>query len=273
VEALGEVRDNEKIKAAVIRIDSPGGSAIASEMIWQAVREVGEEKPIFVSVGGMAASGGYYIACAGDQVYVSDTSVLGSIGVVGGKITMGGLYEWAGVSVHQRTRGPLGGMFNSVTPFTDQERAILASAFEKTYDTFVDRVQEGRGKRIAEVDAVAQGRIFTGRQCVDNGMADQIGGLADAITDVAQQAGLEPGEYEVIDFPRPMTLPEFLDDLFRAQSPQVQVDVTQAHPALGMLKKAMGPVNWQRVAHTMDALLLLQEEPVIAVSPSVLIVR
>jgi len=273
VEALGEVRDNENIKAAVIRIDSPGGSAIASEMIWQAVRQVSEAKPVYISVGSMAASGGYYIACAGDRVYVDPTSILGSIGVVGGKVTMAGLYDWAGISIKQRSRGPLAGMFNSVEPFTQQQRGILKQAFEKTYDQFIDRVKTGRGSRIAEVDQVAQGRVFTGRQCVANGLADEIGGLSVAVQAAAKRAGLGAGEYQVLDFPEPMTLPEFLDTLFQARTGPMPSGVQATPASVTAAKKLLGPVAWQRVGYTLDAILQLRDEPVLAVMPGVLVVR
>jgi len=272
VEALGEVRDNEKIKAAVIRIDSPGGSAIASEMIWQAVRQVSETKPVYISVGGMAASGGYYIACAGDQIYVDPTSILGSIGVVGGKVTMAGLYEWAGISVTQRSRGPLAGMFNSVKPFTERQRATLEQAFEKTYEQFIDRVQTGRGQRVGEVSEVAQGRVFTGRQCVGNGLADEVGGLATAVQAVAARAGMKAGEYEVVDFPEPMTLPEFLDSLFQARTGPMPNGVQQP-AAVAAARKLLGPVAWQRVSYTLDAVLQMRNEPVLTVMPGVLVVK
>ncbi|MCC7204490.1 MAG: S49 family peptidase, partial [Phycisphaeraceae bacterium] len=119
VKILGDAQDEPRVKGVVIALDSPGGSALASEVIWQAVRATARTKPVYVSVGRMAASGGYYIASAGQQIYVLDGSIVGSIGVVGGKLVLGGLYDKLGLSIHRRSRGPLGDMFNSVEPFTE----------------------------------------------------------------------------------------------------------------------------------------------------------
>ena len=193
IRALAEVKDNDLIKGAVLRIDSPGGSALASELIWQEIRQLSDEKPVFVSVASSALSGGYYLACAGDEIYVTPSTMVGSIGVVGGKIIMGQLYDKLGVTVHRRSRGPWGDMFNSVEPFTSQQRQAILAAFDRVYRQFTDRVKIGRGKRIRDVEAVAQGRLFVGQIAVRLGLADKVGGLEAVITDLALQLGLERG--------------------------------------------------------------------------------
>ncbi len=269
VEVLGDVRDNDLIKGAVIRLDSPGGSAIASEMIWQAIREVGETKPVFVSVGSMAASGGYYIACGADEVFVVPHSIVGSIGVVGGKIILGGLYDKIGVAVHRRSRGPLADMFNSVTVFTPQQRTVLEAALNRIYAQFTQRILLGRGNRIGDIDAVARGRLFTGKQAVQNGLADRIGDLDDALTAMAEQLDLEPGTYDVVTMPPPMSLAEFLEKTFDLRSRPVAVQVGMIEAA----RSVLGPDVWRSARSVLNGLMLLRHEPVLVLLPTVIVIR
>lgn len=281
VRVLGEARDDDKIKGVVIRMDSPGGSALASEVIWQAVRQVAEKKPVSVSVGGVAASGGYYIACAADQIYVWDQSIIGSIGVVGGKLTLGGLYEWAGISINRRSRGQNADMFNSVEPFTAPQRELVRQAMVTVYDQFTDRVARGRGNRIADVSLVAEGRVFTGRQGVASGMADKLGGLDMALTDMAQKLDLKPGNYDLYHLPQPMSLPDFLSGLMSAQSPAMQSMTkpagvaagAEASAALATAKRLLGPAAWESVTRSLDGLLMLRDEPVLMLMPHAIIVK
>jgi len=270
IEALGDARDDENIKGVILRINSPGGSALASEIIWQAVRDLGETKPVFVSIGSMAASGGYYIACAGDEIYVSPSSIVGSIGVVGGKIVLGGLYEWAGVSVHRRSRGPMSDIFNSVEPFTDPQRQAVRESMELVYDQFIQRVAVGRGTRLTDVGSVAEGRLFTGRQGVDNGMADKLGGVGQAMADLADDLGLEQGDYDVIHLPPAMSFQTFVNDMFGASAPRVD---TQMPAVLGTVKQILGPRAWPAVSATLQGLMLLQREPILTIMPNAIVIR
>ncbi|GAB4193172.1 MAG: hypothetical protein Kow00105_07280 [Phycisphaeraceae bacterium] len=270
LEVLGDVRDDENIKGAVIRIDSPGGSALASEIIWQAVRELGEQKPVYVSVGSMAASGGYYIACAGDRVYVNPCSIVGSIGVVGGKIVLGGLYDWAGIGVYRRSRGPMSDLFNSVEPFTETQRETIRASMQLIYDQFLDRVRLGRGTRLSDINRVAEGRLFTGRQAVENGLADHLGNIARAMNDLADELGLDEGEYDVLHLPPPMSLQTFINDLFGVQAPQARASSSSS---IETVKQLLGPRAWRSVSATVQGLLLLQREPVLTLMPNALIIR
>lgn len=275
VRLLGELRDEENIKAVVLRLNSPGGSALASEVIWQAVRQLGEQKPVFVSIGNLAASGGYYIACGGEQIYVSPQSILGSIGVVGGKLALGGLYEWAGVNVYRRDRGPLADMFNSVDTFTPQQRQLIKKSMEQVYDQFTDRVKIGRGNRIKDIDKVAAGRLFTGSQCVKNGLADKIGNLEQTITAAASAANLPKGTYEVMHWPGPMSLQEFISDLFQAggaPAPKL-VAPGKDQAMLETFKQIIGPERWAQIRSRLAGLMLLQREPVLAIMPTMLVIH
>ena len=292
VAALEEALLDDNIKGAVIRLDSPGGSALASEVIWQAVRELGQDKPVFAVVGDMAASGGYYIASGTDQIYVQPHSILGSIGVVGGKITLGGLYDWAGVNVVRRSRGPGGDLFNSVEPFTDDQRKTVRRALTTVYDQFVDRVKIGRGDRLPDVGQVAEGRLFVGADCVTNGMADKIGGLESALADLAGQLDLADDEYDVVNLPAAVSLGDYLDGLFGVRSRSLGnaamnrgpmaggsgggVDLLTAGQGLGVLRTAehvLGPVAWRSVSRSLQGMMQLQHEPVLLLMPQTIVVR
>ncbi len=273
-EVLADAKDDEMVKGVILRIDSPGGSALASEVIWQSLRACGEEKPVYVSIGSMAASGGYYLASAGHEIYVSPSTIVGSIGVVGGKIVLGGLYEKVGISVFRRARGPMGDMFNSVEAFTPPQKAALQSAFQRTYEQFTDRVKIGRGNRIKDISAVAQGRLFTGRQAVANGLADRIGGIDEAIADMAKDLKLKPGSYDVIELPPPLSLPEYLEHLFGefAAAPGASGG-TPDQAALSLAKTLLGPRTWASARAALSGMMLLQREPVLTLMPAVIVVR
>lgn len=272
VKAIEDARDNDMIKGVVLFIDSPGGSALASELMWQAVRDLSDSKPVYVVVGSMAASGGYYMACAADEIYVSPGSILGSIGVVGGKIVLGDLYEKLGIMVHRRSRGPMGDMFNSVEPFSPIQRQSLQKAFEHTYAQFIDRVTTGRGDRLPDVHGVAQGKLFTGTQAIANGMADKMGGVDLAITELAVALDLEPGKYDVVSLPEAMNLGDFLNHTFGgliAPDTKANLDMT----ALYAVRQLMGPKAWNAARPIFSGLLLMQREPILTIMPTAIIFR
>ncbi|MBB6431075.1 S49 family peptidase [Algisphaera agarilytica] len=272
VYALEDALYDENIMGVVLRLDSPGGSALASEVIWQAVRDVAAEKPVFAVVGSMAASGGYYIVSGADQIYVQPHSILGSIGVVGGKITLGGLYDWAGVSITRRSRGPGGDLFNSVEPFTTEQRVTVRKALQVVYDQFIDRVEIGRGDRLPDVSTVAEGRLFVGTTSIENGMADRLGGLDQALADLAEQIGLDEGEYDVVNLPGPMSLNEYLNSLFGVSSPAVAMD-SDLPAFMGAAKQLLGPVAWRNISRSMQGMMLLQDEPVLMMMPTAIVVK
>jgi protease IV len=268
--ALEQILDEDLIKGVVIRIDSPGGSATASEMIWQGIRRVASRKPVWVSVGGMAASGGYYCAVAGDRVFVNRASIVGSIGVVGGKIAMHGLYDKLKVNVVPRTRGPRADMLSSLHPWTDDQRALVHAKMTQTYDLFTSRVAQGR--KGIDLAATAEGRLFTGDKALALGMADDIGGLHDAISSLASSLNL--GEYEVLDFPGPRALGEVIDE---ALSGFVHAPALAAPPRTPELASAaralMGEPAWRQVAPAVTGFLELRDQRVLLLSPRALIFR
>jgi protease-4 len=189
--ALRTARENDHVRAVVFRIDSPGGSAVASDTIWREVkltREAG--KPVIVSMATLAGSGGYYIACSADVIVAEPATITGSIGVLGGKIVVSDLLDKLGLSSGEVERGNAARMFSLRRPFTDEERIRLAAMLDRIYAEFVQKVADGRQMSFDAVHAVARGRIWSGADAAGNGLVDVLGGLRDA-TDVARQrAGL-----------------------------------------------------------------------------------
>ena len=268
-QVCGEVVDDENIKGVIFRIDSPGGSALASEIIWQAIRNLSETKPVFVSIGSIAASGGYYIASAGNEIYVGPQSIVGSIGAVSGKLVMGGLYDMVGINIHRRHRGPLGDLFNSVEPFTEAQREVIQGSLDKIYEQFTQRVVLGRGNRLPDIAQVDEGMLFTGRQAVANGMADKIGIASDAIVDLAEQLGLEPGKYDVIDLPQPLSFQEWLSEIFSIRVPST----IRSHVVVDTAHRLLGDEAWRSAAHVLEGIMLLRKERILLLMPRVVVVR
>lgn len=271
--ALAAIEDEDKIKGVVIRVDSPGGSAIASEVIWRGVKRVAAKKPVWVSVGSMAASGGYYIAVSGEKIYVNPSSIVGSIGVVGGKLALGGLMDMVKVNVVSRSRGPRADMMSMAKPWNEQDKALVRQKMTQTYDQFTARVTAGRpGIDLAKT---AEGRLFTGKKAVDLKMADEIGTYQDAIGDLAAKVGLAKGSYDVLDYPAPKSFAEMLEEMMgRAAAPSVGGSLTGPMRDISAIgQQLIGPDHWRSVQTHLDAMIQLHREPVLLVSPSVILFR
>lgn len=269
--ALEEVRGQDLIKGVVVRIDSPGGSATASEVIWQGVRRVAEKKPVWVSVGSMAASGGYYIAVAGDKIYVNPSSIVGSIGVVGGKMSLGGVYDWAKIKVVGRGRGPKADLFDSSKAWSSQDLALVREKMTRTFELFKKRVAAGR--KGIDLSKTAGGWLFAGQKAIDMKMADEVGGLDATLEGLA--AHLKMDEYAVMDFPAPRSLPEILEEAFKGfgvRAPGVAGGVVKSELA-GVLKEVVGPKAWPSVRSAMQGLMLLRDQPVVLVMPQAIVVK
>ena len=198
---LRKVRRDDKVKAVVFRINSPGGSALASDVIWREVDLLRREKPVIVSMGDVAASGGYYIAAAADSIFAQPNTITGSIGVFGVIPNMQGLMnDKLGITFDEVKTGKYADFLANVDrPLTADERAILQMEVNRIYDTFVQRVADGRHLSVAAVDSIGQGRVWSGTQALANGLVDRLGGLDDAIAAAARKAGLE--DYRVVTYP------------------------------------------------------------------------
>ncbi len=199
VERMRVIAADDRAKVVVLRIDSPGGSALGSDLAWLAVKELRDKKPVVISVGEMAASGGYYIASAGSRIFAEPESIVGSIGVVGGKIAFSGTLAMVGI--HTASFGdPRAAKLGSVTePWDPDTRARLLEAMKGIYALFLDRIAEGRGKKRETFEGAAEGRVFGGQQAKDLGLVDEIGGLGDALTYAKKTGGLEEAAPVVVD--------------------------------------------------------------------------
>ena len=213
VKAINDARKDKTIKAIVLRVDSPGGTAYASDTIWHAIEEAKKKKPVVVSMGDVAASGGYYIACNANRIVAEPSTYTGSIGIFAGKPVMKGFYDWLGISTEYVMRGKTSGMFRETEKFTPEERAKLEGVIKKMYyDEFVPKVAQGRGRDREYIDSIGQGRVWTGAQAKEKGLVDEFGGLDRAI-DVARELANIPatkGVHRVI-LPQPRG---FFDSLF-----------------------------------------------------------
>jgi len=205
--ALNDAAADKTIKAIVLRVDSPGGSGLASDIIWHAVEAANQKKPVVISMSDVAASGGYYISASASKIVAQPSTITGSIGVVAGKPVMRGLYDWLGISNEYVLRGKTAGMFRETEKFSDEERAKFEDWIKTTYyQDFVPKVAKGRNKDAQYIDSIAQGRVWTGQQAKDRGLVDDFGGLDKAI-EVAKQLAKIPADkgVERVILPYPTT--------------------------------------------------------------------
>lgn len=271
--ALRIASRDDQVKAVVIRIDSPGGSALASEAIWQAVRKLNAKKPVIVSVGGMAASGGYYVASASDYIIADSSAIVGSIGVVGGKFVLKDLFDKLGLTAEVYSKGANATLFSSSTAWTPAQRDRVRAWMQKTYEQFTQRIMTTRGKRIADIDKVARGRIFIAEQAKALGLVDDIGGLDKTIQYAADKVGLEVGDYHVRSIPAPQTLadlingrPETATPLKRAMAHQLGGQMSADQMLLWQMIPADGR---QLIMQQVRFAKLLQDRPIVLCAPFV----
>jgi protease-4 len=189
---LGRLAEDERVAAVVLRIDSPGGEVVASDLLWRAVQQLGREKPVVASLGDTAASGGYYVASAAQAIVAEAASVTGSIGVVGGKLDLSGLYERLGVGRDGVQRGSRAGLFSEARGFSPDERKAVREGMESAYERFVARVAEGRGLAPERVLEAAGGRVFSGSAARARGLVDTLGGPLEAVDEALRRARLDP---------------------------------------------------------------------------------
>jgi protease-4 len=190
VRAMRKFADDKDVRALVLRIDSPGGSALASDLMWHAVRRVVKRKPVIVSIGDMAASGGYYVASAGTLIVAQDESLVGSIGVVGGKIVAADLANRLGVHVETLVRGRRAGWQSALHKWEADDRAAFERGLRSTYERFISRIAVGRNMKPETIAPMAEGRIMTARRAREGGLVDQIGGLQVALELAKKRGGV-----------------------------------------------------------------------------------
>lgn len=283
VSAIDKARRDPLIKAVVLHIDSPGGSATASEAIYEALVRLRGEKPLVVSIADVAASGGYYIACPAHEIFVQPNSVVGSIGVVYGKMVLRGLFDKIGMTTHTMTRGgPQVAMFDPMRPFSPEESRWLDAMGQEIYQTFQDRVLAHRGEKLKEFhNKIVGGKVFSGESGVANGLADRIGGLDQALERAAALAELEPGSYDVRTVPKPVS---FMEEFIKALSGDTKSepsDITLRRPAampafladspkakeLLSMMALLSPEQAASIQRNLRMLDLLRQSPMLMASP------
>jgi len=201
IKELSQLREDDQVKAVVLRVNSPGGSAFASEQIWNEVVKLKAKKPVIVSMGGMAASGGYYISCAADSIFAEATTLTGSIGIFGMMPNMEGLLsDKLGLDFDIVKTNRYADFASPTRPMTEGEKALLQKTIERGYDLFVTRCAEGREMSKEALCRVAEGRVWTGEMAKELGLVDQIGGIDEAVKAAAEKAGLK--EYTQATYPK-----------------------------------------------------------------------
>ena len=232
--ALNDAAADSSIKAVVLRVDSPGGSGLASDIIWHAVEAANQKKPVVVSMSDVAASGGYYISASASKIIAQPSTITGSIGVVAGKPVLRGFYDWLGISNEYVLRGKTSGMFRETEKFSDEERAKFENLIKTTYyQDFVPKVAKGRHRDPQYIDTVGQGRVWTGAQAKDRGLVDEFGGL-DKAFEVAKQLAKIPADkgVERVILPYPTT---FLQQLLSGDGENSNTKVEQQRQVFAAL--------------------------------------
>lgn len=214
VRVLREVARDEDLDAVVMRVESPGGDALASQEIWAAVGELKSDLPVIVSMGDVAASGGYYIAAGADEIVAAPSTITGSIGVFGVLFNAAEAWDKLGIAWDTSRTNPAADFPTTTRALTEAERATFRRLIEDVYRSFVARVAAGRGMTVARVDAVAQGRVWTGTQAEDQGLVDRVGGLDVALAVAKEAAGIDPSAHVQLHvYPRQ---PSFMEQLREA---------------------------------------------------------
>lgn len=278
--ALEQAREDDHIKAVVVRVDSPGGSALASDIIWEAATRCAAEKLLIVSMGGVAGSGGYYVAIPGDTILADAATITGSIGVVGGKFVWSGLMEdKLGITTTEFVRGKHAGLMTLNRKWDDAERKFMMDYMTSVYDQFKGRVMASRGQRLKKnLEDIAGGRVYTGAQALELGLVDQLGGLWDALDLAAKKAGL-PADYEVRVLPRPSELVALLDMLGKLSGKDdrdaFEIAVADRLRSDSLLRAALtigrdlSPAAFAELRRALQNLLMLQRERVGCFMPAV----
>jgi protease-4 len=197
---LKEFKENDAVKAIVVRVDSPGGAVGPSQEIFDAIRKIRETKKVVVSMGSMAASGGFYIACAGDKVFANAGTLTGSIGVIMQIPNVSGVMKWAGVEMNTITAGKLKDAGSPFRPMNEDEKKYFTSVLADVHEQFIQAVADGRKLPVEEVRPYADGRVFSGRQAKEWKLIDEVGGIDAAVAEAAKLGGIE-GEPKV-EYPK-----------------------------------------------------------------------
>ncbi len=268
--AFAKARADNAIKAVVLRVDSPGGSAIASDLIWREVMRTQREKPVIVSMANYAASGGYYISMAAGTIVAQPGTLTGSIGVFGGKLNLKGLYNKVGLKKEIITHGQNATLYSDYGSFTETERERVEKMMKTIYEDFVTKAASGRKTTFDEIDAVAQGRVWTGKQAKELGLVDELGGLETALSIAKKEVGLtDEDKVDIIVLPEQkpffeQVLESMLEEEVGISAP-LPLQLAQQHPAIHKLS-----TQWHRIV---TWLTLFEKERVVTALPYDILIR
>ena len=259
VEILRKVRADNSIKAIVLRVDSPGGSALASDVIWREVMLTREAKPVIASMSDVAASGGYYISMPAHAIVAQPATLTGSIGVVLVKFAIGGTLQKLGMNMERVTSGRYADLYAPDKIFTPDERARILEQMQATYDAFVEKAAAGRNTTPERIDSIAQGRVWTGAQGKQIGLVDELGGLDRAIEIAKQRARIDPkSEVELVVYPQRKSFFELVESPFGAS-------------AAGLLGTLLGTHEAQAVQKIAAPLRLFRRGEPLAIMPNIFV--
>jgi protease-4 len=272
--ALDKAARDDTIKAVVLRVDSPGGSAVASEIILESTKRVKNRKPLVVSMGNVAGSGGYYVTCGADTIFADETTITGSIGVVSGKLATTEMWKKVGITWKAYQRGENAAILSSAATFTEKERAKMQAWMDDIYKVFKGHVTAIRGNKLKKpIDEIAGGRVYTGRQALDLGLVDKIGTLQDAIAYAAKEARLS--DYDVRVVPEPKN---FIEALLEGLSGKHEDDnklVQMSSPTLWDLAVphlvGLDPHRVRAIKEAFAQMQILQSEGVVLMTPPIVI--
>lgn len=266
IKAIRDANKDAAVKAIVLRVDSPGGSALASDLMWHQLELV--QKPFIVSMGDVAGSGGYYIAMGADRIFADPGTITGSIGVVGGKFALEGLFGKVGITTDVISRGKNSGVLSTTSGFTDSERAAMQRLLNDIYDQFTTKAAQGRKMEKDKLEKLARGRVYTGNAAVKLGLVDELGSLEDAIAFAIKQAGLKPDEkIERLNLPKPVSP---LESLLGPLDPNA--DARLADPAVRRVLHGLSP-ELERNFQVLHLLQSMSRERVMTVMPFRLLVK
>ena len=273
--ALQKAADDDSIKAVVLRVNSPGGSATASEVILRSARQVADEKPLVVSMGDVAASGGYYVSMAAERIFADGATVTGSIGVVGGKLATGSMWNRFGVQYHTYQRGANAHLLGSLNTWSESEKKIVQDSMDEIYKVFTGHVTANRGDKLTKpLEDIAGGRVYTGAQALDLGLVDQLGSLDDALSYAAGKAELGE-DYDVRIIPKTRNFLQILLEDGKDDDSKRQLALPAARPTapvdvFGMaspLLERLDPAGAAMIRGMLSRLDMIQRERAVLLAP------
>ncbi len=253
-EILETVAEDESTKGVLVRIDSPGGDAFASDEIWRAMMLLREKKPVVISMSDLAASGGYFMAATGDPIVAQPGTLTGSIGIIYGKLNLKGLYDKVGVQKEIIRRGAYSAMDSDYGPYTPAERQRVRALMDDFYQDFLSKVAAARMMTVEEVDEIAQGRVWTGEQALGHGLVDELGGLDTALEILKEKAGISlETQVDLVVYPRSKSLVELLVERLEQQNVRVALEAWTglAMPWKQIERVFPGPV-WARMPYAVE---------------------